>query len=135
MGDFLLGEACDEAHFHHPGLAGVDRFQTFEGFVQGQKLHCSNIDPDGQIGERNPQTRLGAFVRLPRPSVIDEDTAHQLCGYRKKMGSAFPIDAALGDQSEVNFVNKISCLKAVFAEFPQHAPGCHPVELVVNDAE
>jgi len=100
-------------------LAGINRFQLLERFIESQQFHRLKLDAERKVSKRNLQARLGTFTRLPGSSVIDKDTPHQSCGYREEMRSTFPIYAALIDQPEVNLMDQSSCLEAVFGGLSQ----------------
>jgi len=100
-------------------LAGIDSFQTFEGFVQGQKLDSPAINADREVGETEFAIGLRSFPRFAGSSLIDKYTPHQPCRYRKKMRSAFPVDATLIDEAEIDFMDQGGGLLAVVIVLPQ----------------
>jgi hypothetical protein len=134
-GDLFFGETGDKTHFNNSRLTGIDSFEAVERFVQCQELHCSAIDADRQIRESHLEVRVRPFFGLASPGVIDENAPHHSCGYGEKVGPAFPVNAILVDQSDVNLMDQISGLKAARLRLADHSMRCQPVQLAVDKRE
>ncbi len=65
--------------------------------------------------------------------MIDQDPAHDLRGYAKKMGSALPVDPTLVDHAEIHLVNQRGRLQRVADSFHPKLARCDAAQLRVDE--
>ena len=65
--------------------------------------------------------------------MLDQNTAHQLRGYREEMGPILPLHPLVIHQADIGFIDQRGRLEAVVGALTSHVAVRQPAELRIDD--
>jgi hypothetical protein len=110
---FLDTEAAEEAEFDDASLARITLFERFQGIVELFEVVSWFIGHFECVFERDFDGAASTLLRQSRPSVIDQDAAHDASRHGQKMSAVLPVHAGGADEPEIGFVDERALTSAV----------------------
>lgn len=133
--DLFLRQAAEELHFHDVGLARVHAGEPIETLVDGEHEAGLLIGQKRRSVKLDIQGAAAAFDGVTRAGVIHQDTAHYTACQGEEMGSALPVDIALTDETEIDFIDQHRRLHTVAWALAAKASFGHFVQIGVDSAD
>jgi hypothetical protein len=107
------GESSKRAQLHDSGEVGIDLLQAIERTIKCEDGDLARPGDLCRIIERDGPDALAPFSSGMTTGVVDQDSAHHLCGHTEEVRSTPPIDTALIDQPQVSLVDQRGRLQRV----------------------
>src|SRR5204862_7666155 len=102
-----------ESQFNYSAFRRINGSELCESIIEPDQVHARLFGDDIGLTERQSKRAAAALCPVLRAGVIDQDSAHDLCGNAKEVSAILPVGLLLIYQSEVDIVNHRGRLQAV----------------------
>jgi hypothetical protein len=128
---FLDAQSSEKAQLNHTTFAWIDFGELRQCFIEYDEIAGFFRLKDGRFVQRrlSVPSSLGS---LPSSCDIHQDSAHELCGHRKKVSPVLPSDIFPADQPNVGFVDQGSRLQRMIWPLSCHVSAGQAVKLSVH---
>src|SRR5262249_6843576 len=120
---------------HYLRSPSIKRRQFFQRLIQRKQVSAAFFPWNRCFIELHHNSAATTFLRAPLPRVMHHDSAHELRGYRKKMGAVLPRRTGLSGQLYVGVIKQRRGLQRMSGSFPTHVSVGQTVQLRLNQRD
>ena len=129
----LHRQTAKKSKLYDAGLAGILRRQLLERAIDGDQIRVAFAGREFDALQRHTNgVRPSAAIRATPSCDVDQNPAHHLCGYTKKVVAVLPARLIPPKQPETHFVDQRGRLERYVRSLARQVPQRHAMQFVVD---
>ena len=135
IGDFLLREASEEAHFDYGGGPGIELFQADQGVVNFGDAAVEDDLVAASLVERDMDLAAATHRAVAAASMIHNQPAHLLSGQVEKVEAILAAHRGAGEHSDAELVDEGRGLEGIRIGLLAQVNGSKAPQLAIDGGD